>query len=408
MTSPKHGDDKELQKYKLPARDWILLPLLGLLTMAAMLITVQVVSKRLYPYPPEAKGMKIEDCLIDEGPVAGILGKPNSVCHGGILESNLVEYKFNSCGDRDAKECHQKPEGTYRILLLGTSTALGWSVPQEETFAALLPDRLSRETGRKIDLYNESMMFQSPANVLHRFDEVLAAKPDLILWTLPPIQPMNMTLAPSGDANSDHQNNDQGGGLGAFVSRLQDAISAKIIPGAVQRRWRQLTESHVEFLLRHMLNESQTGYVSSYLGGSEAEFLKNKTYTDNPDLLKPFEQSAAEIIGRSKAAGIPLVVVMLPFRAQVAMISMGDWPAGCDPYRLDNELREIIVRHGGTYISILPDYRQIANPEKDYFPVDGHPTADGHAVLARLLAKELTNGAVPALSLATQAKNTTE
>jgi hypothetical protein len=84
------------------------------------------------------------------------------------------------------------------------------------------------------------------------------------------------------------------------------------------------------------------------------------------------------------------------------MISMVEWPAGYDPYKLDNELRTIITRHGGTYIDILPDYRNIPNAEQGFLPVDGHPNAGGHATITRLLARRLTDGSIPALRITTQ------
>jgi hypothetical protein len=83
------------------------------------------------------------------------------------------------------------------------------------------------------------------------------------------------------------------------------------------------------------------------------------------------------------------------------MISMGEWPAGYDPYKLDEELRSIITSHGGIYIDILPDLRNIPNPEQHYFPVDNHPDADGDAMISGMLAKELTGGAIPARKAAT-------
>jgi hypothetical protein len=84
------------------------------------------------------------------------------------------------------------------------------------------------------------------------------------------------------------------------------------------------------------------------------------------------------------------------------MISTREWPAGFDPYKMDNELRTIVVNHGGTYIDILPDYRNIPNPAQGYLPVDGHPNAEGHAMISRMLAEELTNGAIPALRVTAQ------
>jgi hypothetical protein len=67
------------------------------------------------------------------------------------------------------------------------------------------------------------------------------------------------------------------------------------------------------------------------------------------------------------------------------------------PYKLDDELRAVIVPHGGTYVDILPDYRNMPNPEQYYFPVDHHRDAEGHGIIVSLLAKEISGGAVPAL-----------
>jgi hypothetical protein len=118
--------------------------------------------------------------------------------------------------------------------------------------------------------------------------------------------------------------------------------------------------------------------------------------------LHEFDGYAEDIKERARAAGIPLAAVFLPERAQAAMISMGEWPPGYDPYKLDDELRSIITSHGGTYIDILPEFRGIPNPEQGYFPVDGHLNAGGHAVFSKLLTRELTGGAIPALKISAQ------
>jgi hypothetical protein len=81
---------------------------------------------------------------------------------------------------------------------------------------------------------------------------------------------------------------------------------------------------------------------------------------------------------------------------------MGEWRPEFDPFKLGNELRSIITSHGGIYIDILPDFRNIPNPEQGYYPVEGHLNGRGHAIIARLLAKELTIGAVPALRVSAQ------
>jgi hypothetical protein len=114
--------------------------------------------------------------------------------------------------------------------------------------------------------------------------------------------------------------------------------------------------------------------------------------------LSEFEKNESGIEERVKAAGVPMVTLLLPVRAQAAMISIGEWPSGYNPYKLDNELCSIITSHGGNYIDILPYYSNIPNPEQGYYSVEGHPNVLGHATIVRLLANALTNGAVPALN----------
>jgi hypothetical protein len=113
--------------------------------------------------------------------------------------------------------------------------------------------------------------------------------------------------------------------------------------------------------------------------------------------LQEFDGYAAKIAEQARAANVSLVAVFLPNRQHAAVLSMGEWPSNIDPFSLDNELRSIIVGDGGTCIDILPAFRSIPNAEKDYFPVDGHPNEEGNAMIAGLLAKALTSGAVPAL-----------
>ena len=153
-------------------------------------------------------------------------------------------------------------------------------------------------------------------------------------------------------------------------------------------------------MLKHLLiaSESQDEYIKSYLrNGDDANFLKTKPDAKWQMQLQYFDAELTEITGLAKNADVNLVAVFVPNRPQAAMISKGDWPAGYDPFMLEDEIRDSIVSDGGHFIDILPDYRGIPSPERDYFPVDGHPDANGQEIIFRFLAKELTSGTVPEL-----------
>ena len=247
-----------------------------------------------------------------------------------------------------------------------------------------------------------------PHSVDLRFDEVLAAGPNLILWILTPFDIKKVSSVLPDQATS------RGSFLARNWSRIKVAYSTESIPDASHELWQRVADAfgdtRTAFMLRHFLFQSQTQYVKSYLigGDDESGFLRAEPSKLWQDRMQQFDGYAADIERRATAAGVPLVAVMLPNRAQAAMISMGEWPAGFDPYKLDAEVRSVIVSHGETYIDILPDLRDVPNPEQGYFAVDGHPNARGHAMFSALLARELTGGVVPALRVEAQLKTAQE
>jgi hypothetical protein len=390
---------------RVPLRDWILLPGLSLLTIALVLGSTESIARRIF----RGSTTRAIDCMVLNDASTGVRAIPNSVCSEKLAEDRLpIEYRFNSCGHRAGMECGPKPPGSYRVVMAGSSFAMGLEAAREKTFAATLPAELSRQTGREIDLYNEAMESGFPHSVDLRFDEVLAAGPNLILWILTPFDIKKVSSVLPDQATS------RGSFLARNWSRIKVAYSTESIPDASHELWQRVADAfgdtRTAFMLRHFLFQSQTQYVKSYLigGDDESGFLRAEPSKLWQDRMQQFDGYAADIERRATAAGVPLVAVMLPNRAQAAMISMGEWPAGFDPYKLDAEVRSVIVSHGETYIDILPDLRDVPNPEQGYFAVDGHPNARGHAMFSALLARELTGGVVPALRVEAQLKTAQE
>jgi hypothetical protein len=383
------GETGQATDKKLPRRDWILLPAIGLLTIFALGTISQLVAWNLFPM----REFGLEHCFVQVDGSGDARPVPNSRCAEQIPESKfLAEYAFNSHGHRAGGELTPKKPGSYRIVMIGSSFAMGLFVPREQTFAALLPDELSRRTGRKIEVYNEASggEFRGgpfPAkDSFKQFDQVLAAAPDLILWIVTPNdierewadEPGAVLSAPDAPPKNLAE------AWGWFTEKVQSKAG----------------DTRSSVMLEHLLygGASPSEYVNSYLQNEDdAAFLKDTPSAQWEHLREHFEKEAAEFEKRSASAGVPFVAVLVPNRAQAAMVSMGEWPAGYNPYRLDAELRAMIVSHGGTYIDILPGFRGVPNPERHYFPVDGHPDANAHAIISDLIAKELTSGAIPQL-----------
>jgi GDSL-like lipase/acylhydrolase family protein len=379
MTQPSANDSGKLSEAKLSRRDWILLPLLSLLTICLLSSSTVLTARRYMPMPKQLG----DDCLVLNDPKTGARGIPNSVCLEKVPEGELTKYRFDSRGFRNDAELGPKLPGSFRIVLLGNSMVAGFRVPYQETFAVLLPQELSQLTGRKVELYNEGIPFQTLKTTDMHFDEALTAKPDMILWLLgaPETLYASQMLPSKPKAHGPFAGNP----ARVWITRSLDLTSVRV-------------------MLQHFLYESQSLAVKNYLKGPEAGYLKADPDAEWRSALQDFDKYFGDMEARANAAGVPLAVVLLPYRAHAAMISMGEWPVGYDPYKFDEQMRRIVMRHGGTYIDILPDYRKIPNPEKDYFPVDGHPNAEGHAIIAGMLSRELTSGAIPALTVNAQSQ----
>jgi len=158
-------------------------------------------------------------------------------------------------------------------------------------------------------------------------------------------------------------------------------------------------QTRTAVLLRHLLYRSPTGFMKSALIGSDdaVGYLKSEPSAGWQKRLGDFEMNDAKIEAQARGAGVPLAAVLMPDRAQATMIQLGAWPAGFDPYKLDDELHSIIASHGGIYFDLPRDMRTVPNPRRGYFPVDGHLNPQGQAIFDELLAEELTGGAIPAL-----------
>lgn len=395
-----------MKEAKLPRRDWILMPMLSLLTIGLMIGSAELIADRMNPVLRDSL-KPMSQCLIMSVPADGYSALPDSDCWDKELEAPVeIEYRFNSCGHRAGMECGPKPPGNYRIVMIGASTAFGFSVPREKTIAALLPTKLSLQTGRKIELYNESMLSRHPSVVPKHFDEVVAASPDMILWVLQPTDIENESPEKAWEPNSAKT-----GFWARAKIRIKVLFMTESIPDAVRHLWNRgvavFDETapvvQLQFLLEKAFYEDPRLYMKHYLmGGGDSGFMQLQTNADWQNRLRYFDRDAADTLGRAKAAGVPLVVVLLPNLPQAIMISMGEWPEGFDPYKLDRELRTIVTSHGGTYIDILSDFRTIPNPERAFFPWNPHPNADGHAIIADLLTKRLTSGTISALKVTSQ------
>jgi hypothetical protein len=397
MRVPDQGSDDAASNVqgnrKTPLRDWVLLPLIGLLTIGALTAGTELAARHIYYRAPAANGI----CTHFKDPAIGIGAQPNTVCKAVIDQDELIEYKFNDCGFRTELSCTQKAPDTFRIVMLGSSSAMGLGVSEEKSFGALLPIDLSRLTGRKVELYNEGLTPNHPQLIARWFNQALEPKPDLLLWVITPYD-----VQISGDAPVEKPEA-QAGAVAKTMFLLKNRPQGESVLDAMRSVWTDYSRTAV--LLRHLLYKSDSQYLKSYLlGDSVSGYLKTEPTELWQKHLRLLDGYAASIGAQAKAAGIPLVVVQLPSRAQVIMASTGDLPAGYDPYALQHELKAIVTSHGAIYMDTLPAYSSVYDVDQVYRPADEHPSDEGHDLIARDLAVQLSGGVIPQLKAESHAQ----
>ena len=393
-------ESAEDERGKIPRRDWILLPLTGLLTVAVLSSAVALWSGWSF----RTSSTSVSQCMERKAGFPGVHGRPNAVCWDKDPETPLIQYRLNACGYRMNGPCGPAEPGTYRIVAIGSSLVMGQWVPEDSSLTTLLSAKLSRNTGHPVEVYNEGMMSEHPQIAAMRFDEVLAAKPNMILWVLTPydisvatLDPATLSPAPAAAAQ------EAPGVMKAVERRLMDARAVGVARAA-DAAWSEVqnhfVQSSTAVMLQHYLNQSQTRFVSSYLRVPdwEAGFLRAEPSAMWQMDLDAFDREAAQVESQAKAAGLPMVVVLIPNRAEAAMISMNQWPQGMDPYKLGRDVRSIVESHGGVYVDVFREFRRVPNAERFFFAINGHPDAAGHALLSDMLAGALTTAIVPVLT----------
>lgn len=90
-------------------------------------------------------------------------------------------FRTNSAGFRDDEFAMPKPEGTYRIAVIGDSVTVGWEVAREDIYPQSL-EAMLRDEGKRVDVLNLGVMgYNSIQEVEMLRVRGLALAPDLVI-----------------------------------------------------------------------------------------------------------------------------------------------------------------------------------------------------------------------------------
>lgn len=399
---------------KLPLRDWLVIPAICLVSIVGFSFFANQLAKHYYTEFEDG----LDRCTAFVDHTIGDVRRPSACTYTEkTLETDPATFTLNDRGYREDSALKPKAPGTYRIVMVGASFGFGLGAPKDKTIAARLPIEIEKRTGKKVEVYNESIpgFPGGVQNITKRWDDIIAAQPDLILWQMTrwDIKADEATRPDPPDIRQKFSVSDVSRKrvADAFHSHSPKRILLSLVKfGAdTARSGKQaIVDSQAGFMLHSWLAHSDSQFLSTYITGADtlSGYMRTKFSPLWADHIALFEPIYREVRAKADAAHVPVAVIVWPTRAQAQQISSGEWDAAIyDPYHLTRDMGDIVHRNGGIYLDIHPLMRNEPDPSRGYIPIDGHPTPYGDVMLARQVATVLTSGVIPELS-ATQHSTT--
>ena len=359
----------------LPRRDLWLLPLIALCTVLVLLVAAEVLARAAWPEQER------DSCEVAGS--GGMRFQPNCRSRVKVAEGPWVEYRTNRCGYRTDADCGDKPAGSLRIAVIGSSISRGHWVSYRESFAGRLEEDLAQSCGRAVEVQNlaASQAGGKDGSTWHRMadrvGEALALRPDAIVTVLGPYDLEQYTALPGALSVSTF----------APASSWRGFAMAWLHANVVD-------PSRAIRMAQHYFYLDLGRYIPLFLQhGDSADFLR-PPFTPAWQLrLRIVDETIGRVADQAQAAHVPLVVAFMPSRAQAALAARQDMPPGLDPFALGRALAWIVGVHGAQFVDVTQAAREVPGVANgDYYPVDGHPNGQGHAMLADALETALVSG----------------
>lgn len=358
-------------EHRLSWWDYLILPMLSLLTMSLFLGSAEFAARAHWP-----KNTR-DSCLIHDS--AGLHYKPGCVSKVKIPEGPWVLSHYNDCGLQSDFPCHPKPPGDIRIAILGSSSAEGYMVPYEESYAAGLERELSQQCGRTVQVQNLAVAGTHLTDAARRTGEALALQPDLVLIVLTPYDLWKEIAEVSSERHALAQ-------LEGLPAKTGLNLNARIEPVK-----QVIRESSALLMLRHFLYQDSQTYLDFFL-------LTNTGGADFLDVPFPprWEQGFAHLDGllgemadKIHDQRIPFAIVPSFHRPQVALMNAGNAFPGKDPYAFEKEIARIAEKQGIVDLEVTQEFQRTSRTESLFYLADGHLNPRGHSVLAESLSRQI-------------------
>lgn len=292
------------------------------------------------PLDPALRGLPILDQEIGQPNVRGI--------HYGVL------HRTNSRGVRGPEYAPEPPPGSYRIVLVGDSFAMGHRVAESDTYAARLERSLDTAgAGVRFEVINAGLSGLSIGPIVDRLERIgLPYHPHLIVYGFS----ANDIYGPAYRPNTPEERE-------AFErARERFADSPLHLLRAAWPRW---------ISLRSALHP---------LPGSH-EYALTFNYTRNPEAWRAIEDGLDRLARISRERDVCIHVFIHSVMHELGVLH---------PFRpIYDQVQRAAEERGLTVTQSLPGFAGRRATRLRFGPRDNHPTAEGHALLARALERGL-------------------
>jgi hypothetical protein len=356
----------------LPRHDFIILPLLSILTVAVMFGMTEAAARMISPE------VRLDSCRM-HADAGGDRYQPNCTSRTKLFNGPWVVNEYNECGYRSRASCGKKPAGTIRIAALGTSAATGFMVPYQQTVWGIMEKTLTQECRRPVEVQNLAV-FGTGLNLAeqaHRVDEALALKPDLIILMasgndLPGVEDWRPSGVPGVQVVAPPKKQMD---VGEFLDGLKIMV----------RRSAAMTA------LRYFLYRDDQTYLKIYMStqGEDMGYLRVPFSPKWQQRLSIFESLLGTMADKARAQGVPFVLVPSIFRAQVLLLHLqGEFP-GIDPYAFDRQMQAIAQNHEFLKYEVSGDFGQVKDSRNLYYLADGHFSPQGHEIFSQAIIRQI-------------------
>jgi hypothetical protein len=302
---------------------------------------------------------------------------------GRSVDIRTSEYSLretiNSKGLRGPEYGYERNTPSFRLLSLGDSFVEGYSVPDTGLFTTLLENMLRSESSPRVEVINmgtggystdqEYLSYRSEGRKYHPDLVLLFFYYNDLLYNVRPSYdgyPKPYFIETDGKLALANVPVPEFGPYGKLRTRLKSVALLKLIKSLEN-----------QLLRKSSINKSNSE--------TDCFLPKPPPWVDNA--WKVTELVFLMLNAAVNEDGSKLIVLYVPARFEVvAEMRSKEYIRQLDVNLVNARLRTICLRNGIEFIDLNDAFRQPANEESFYYPIDGHWNPRGHDRVANFLS----------------------